>query len=209
MMSRTFIVNYGVGNVGSLQNMYRKATGQIPELIETLNPIKPEDRILLPGVGNFGFAMRQLENLQLVEPLKELAASNEVYLLGICLGAQLLLDRSEEADERGLGIISGSCVRFLKSELPAHLRIPHMGWSEIKASQHTLARGILPDSRFYFVHSYKMQPEDHNDVLFTAEHGSEFCAGIVRNRTVGVQFHPEKSHRYGMEFLRSFAAWNE
>jgi len=208
-MSKAQILNYGVGNVGSLQNMYRKATGQVPELTDTLSLIRSGDRILLPGVGNFGFAMRQLERLKLVEPLKEIAASGEVYLLGICLGAQLLLDRSEEAEEIGLGIIPGRCVRFQKSELPVHLRIPHMGWSEIKASQHTLARGILPDSRFYFVHSYKMQPEDHNDVLFTAEHGSEFCAGIVRNRTVGVQFHPEKSHRYGMEFLRSFAAWNE
>lgn len=208
-MERAFIVDYGVGNIGSLKNMYRRATGTIPQLIQNVDGVEPGDRVMLPGVGNFGFAMNRLNELSLTDGLRQLAASKEVAILGICLGAQLLFEGSEEANEPGLGIIAGHCRRFVKEELPVELRIPHMGWAEVHSRNpvHPLAKDSNDETRFYFVHSYRMMPELPEHALFTARHGIEFCAGVCSNSVVGVQFHPEKSHRFGMQFLKSFANW--
>ena len=153
--------------------------------------------------------MQRLNELDLADPLRQLAQSGKVAILGICLGAQLLLEGSEEAEEKGLGIIPGQCRKFDRAALPAELRIPHMGWTEVgcRNADHPLAQGQNDETRFYFVHSYRMMPELPEHALFTAHHGIEFCAGVCSNSVVGVQFHPEKSHRFGMQFLKSFANW--
>ena len=207
-MKRAFIIDYGVGNIGSLQNMYRRVSGVMPILTSDLTEIESGDKVLLPGVGNFGYAMQRLEKLGLSEQLKGVVANPEVGVLGICLGAQLLLDGSEEApDVRGLGLISGECVKFNKAELSSDLRIPHMGWAEVESNKHPLSASFAEDVRFYFVHSYRMVPKEEQNALYHASHGNRFCAGIIKDNVVGVQFHPEKSHRFGMGFLESFSNW--
>ena len=207
-MKRAFIVDYGVGNIGSLQNMYKRVSGVEATLTSTLNDVKPGDKVMLPGVGNFGYAMQKLEDLGLVEQLKAVVSNSEVGVLGICLGAQLLLEGSEEApEEKGLGFIPGSCIKFNKNELSSELRIPHMGWAEVETKTHALSASFDADTRFYFVHSYRMVPRDERNALYYASHGSRFCAGIIKDNVVGVQFHPEKSHRFGMGFLEAFSKW--
>jgi glutamine amidotransferase len=153
--------------------------------------------------------MNRLNELGLADALREIARSGEVAMLGVCLGAQLLLEGSEEAAEPGLGIIPGRCRKFEREALPPELRIPHMGWTEVIARnpEHPLAMGQDDERRFYFVHSFRMMPEQAEHVLFMAQHGIEFCAGVASGHVVGVQFHPEKSHRFGMHFLKSFANW--
>lgn len=210
-MVSSYIVDYGVGNIGSLQNMYRRVTGTVPQLIQNVDCVQPGDRVMLPGVGNFGFAMKRLNDLSLTDGLRQLAASKEVAILGICLGAQLLLEGSEEADEPGLGIIPGRCRKFDSYTLPDNLRIPHMGWAEVnyRNATHPLATDHNEKTRFYFVHSFRMMPKLKEHELFTARHGYEFCAGVCSDYVVGVQFHPEKSHRFGMQFLKSFSNWRK
>ena len=207
---KIIIVDYGVGNVGSLVNMLKRITdapislSKDPRELET---VTVGDKVFLPGVGNFGFAMRRLDELGLTAVLQEMGQKGDVDMLGICLGAQLLLNASEEAFETGLGIIPGRCKKFDPNDLADGLRIPHMGWSEVQSKGDSELSKVSLESRYYFVHSYHMIPEDSNDVLFTANHGHSFNAGIIRNRCVGVQFHPEKSHKHGMAFLRQFINW--
>jgi glutamine amidotransferase len=208
-MTRAYIVDYGVGNIGSLQNMYKRVTGERPELTKDLAKLEPGDRLMLPGVGNFGFAMNRLNELDLADSLREIAQSGKIAMLGICLGAQLLLDGSDEASESGLGIIAGRSQKFNRDDMPDNLRIPHMGWTEISCryTAHPLAPVHEDNARFYFVHSFRMMPELPEHLLFAAHYGIEFCAGVCSKNVVGVQFHPEKSHRFGMQFLKSFANW--
>jgi glutamine amidotransferase len=206
------IVDYGVGNVGSLVNMLNRVTDAPVSLSkepDELASVSSGDKVFLPGVGNFGFAMRRLDELGLTSVLQEMGQDGDVDMLGICLGAQLLLNASEEAAESGLGIIPGRCKKFDPNDLADGLRIPHMGWSEVQSFGGTDLSKIPLASRFYFVHSYHMMPEDSRDVLFTANHGHSFNAGIIRNRCVGVQFHPEKSHKHGMAFLKEFINWKK
>lgn len=204
---KIFIVDYGVGNIGSLVNMLRRITDAQVELVKELSAVQTGDKVILPGVGNFGFAMRKLNELDLSNALRNLAKNPGVQMLGICLGAQLLLDSSEEAKEPGLGIVAGHCKRFDKSQLPSELRVPHMGWADVTWNEHPLCFDLAIDTRYYFVHSYHMIPESAENELFYAEHGDRYCAGIVRDNVIGVQFHPEKSHRFGMELLKSFVNW--
>ena len=207
---KVVIVDYGVGNVGSLMNMLRRVTdaeivcSDSKQVIENLGK---GDKLFLPGVGNFGFAMRRLVDLDLVELLRSVGQAGAVDMMGICLGAQLILESSEEANEAGLGIIKGACRKFKMEDMPSGLRIPHMGWSEVEMKDGSFVEGLEERARFYFVHSYHMVPEEVSAVLCVAEHGHPFYAGIIQNRSVGVQFHPEKSHRFGMELLRSFINW--
>ena len=209
---KIIIVDYGVGNVGSLANMLKRvADGPISLSKEPseLAALSSGDKVFLPGVGNFGFAMRRLDELGLTSVLQDLGSQGDIDMLGICLGAQLLLNVSEEAPETGLGIIPGSCKKFDPNDLTNGLRIPHMGWSEVQSFGDSDLAVVPLESRFYFVHSYHMMPEDSRDVLFTANHGHSFNAGIIRNRCVGVQFHPEKSHKHGMAFLKQFINWKK
>lgn len=196
------IVDYGVGNIGSISNMIGKlgghsqATGRIDDLLSA-------EKILLPGVGSFDHAMAKLSSLGLVETLQQIA-SKGVPLLGICLGMQLLAHSSEEGMLPGLGIIEGKVKRFKFEGELANLRVPHMGWNRVsQAKQHPLNRS-LDNARFYFVHSYYLECSEPEDVLLWANYGRNFVAGVSRGNVSGVQFHPEKSHRYGMQLLTNF-----
>jgi imidazole glycerol phosphate synthase glutamine amidotransferase subunit len=147
--------------------------------------------------------MRLLEEKQLVGPLREFAASGRP-LLGICLGMQLLLESSEEGSARGLGLIPGTSLRF--EERPG-VRVPHMGWSHATPTREDgLIAGLPDDNRFYFVHSYRVVPSDDSAVLATTEYGVTFASMVRTGSVMGAQFHPEKSHAFGMTILKNFAA---
>lgn len=200
------IVDYGAGNIGSVENMLRRLG--IPAMrCSDADGLGPATHILLPGVGSFDRGMRLLRQRGLDKALTEAVVGRGVPLLGICLGMQLLADRSEEGNETGLGWIPGDVRRFRLDGLRVRLPIPHMGWNAVApATDSPLARALPADARFYFVHSYHFEPHDAGHVLMRTTYGHEFASAVSRNNVYGVQFHPEKSHRFGMLLLQAFAA---
>ena len=197
------VVETETANVGSVVNMCRRLGGD-PVVSGDPGMIASADRLLLPGVGAFDAAMASLHGSGLVEVLR-LRAEEGVPVLGICLGMQLLFDSSEEGVVAGLGLIPG-VVRRLPVDSPVGpVRIPHMGWSRLEHCRpHGLTEGIGADARFYFVHSYAAVPEDDGDIIGVSTHGSRFVSAVARQNVLGVQFHPEKSHRYGRALLGNF-----
>lgn len=197
------VVDYGAGNIGSVVNMIRRAGGHAIA-IDRPEAVGGGGKVILPGVGSFDNAMRRLENLGFVEPLRAHAVSGGL-LFGICLGMQLLADASEEGILPGLGLVPGAVRRFRFDARLAHLKVPHMGWNDVTpAKGHGLCRGLESEARFYFVHSYYYDPSDVADTLFRTEYGHDFASGVHRDNIIGVQFHPEKSHRFGMQLLKNF-----
>ena len=197
------IVDIGLSNVGSVQNMLRKLNAK-SVITSDKHAIAKAEKIILPGVGAFDHAMKKLEELELRDILLERAQSG-IPLLGICLGMQMLMDNSEEGRTPGLGLIPGKVKKFVFED--KKLKIPHMGWNEIEWSQEFPILKDLEkeeDVRFYFVHSYYAEPESSLNTMCTTFYGQNFASGIIRDNVMGVQFHPEKSHRYGMRILKNF-----
>jgi glutamine amidotransferase len=196
------LVDYGLGNLGSVVNMLKRA-GSEARLVSTPEEIVASDRVLLPGIGAFDEGMARLRDQGLESALKEFAGSGRP-LFGICLGMQLLLDGSEEGQAAGLGLIPGRSVRFAETD---GLRVPHMGWSTVEPTHpDPLVDGLPDDSRFYFVHTYRVVPARAEDELATTTYGTRFASMIRSGNVMGAQFHPEKSHAFGMTILRNFAA---
>lgn len=194
------VVDYGLGNLGSVSNMLRRIGAQV-RLARTPDDIAESEKLLLPGVGSFDTARELLEERELVEPLIHFAKTGRP-MLGICLGMQLLLEGSDEGAAEGLGLIPGRCVRFEESD---GIRIPHMGWNTAESvGDHPILDAVEEESRFYFVHSYHAVPENPEHVLATTIYGSPFVSIVGSENVVGAQFHPEKSHVFGMSFLRRF-----
>ena len=197
------IVNYGMGNIGSLRNMFKRIGVKV-ELASDPCAIKRATKIVLPGVGAFGPAMQCINDLGLREILRTKALQERVPFLGICLGMQLLTRGSEEnPGSKGLDLIPGQTVRFSRD---LSLKVPHMGWNTISVeNSNHITRALAPDPRFYFVHSYHVKADDPKDVMLTCNYGHNFHAGLNRGNITGAQFHPEKSHKFGMAFLKAFA----
>jgi glutamine amidotransferase len=198
------IVNYGVANVGSMLNMMRKI-GVDAEPISTAEEVARAEKIILPGIGAFDQGMTALMETGLAEPLRRRVLQDRVPLMGVCLGMQMLSRGSEEGVVGGLGLIDGFCRR-LQTDAAASIRIPHMGWSELTIRRQTGLLDGLANARFYFVHSYHLVCADANDELASVHYGVDFTAAVHRGRVWGVQFHPEKSHKFGMTLLKNFAA---
>jgi imidazole glycerol-phosphate synthase subunit HisH len=198
------IVDYGVGNVASIANMIRKA-GFTSELSSDAAVIAAADRIILPGVGAFDTAASKLRISGLGDVVVAKAAAGG-HVLGVCLGMQLLLDGSEEGDEPGLGIVPGMVRRFPRTIGDDLLRVPHMGWNTIarRGNADTLP-AVQEGDRFYFVHSYYVDPTDPADTMAVTNYGVPFASMIRRGNVVGAQFHPEKSHRMGARLLADYA----
>lgn len=196
------IVDYGMGNLGSVLNMLKRV-GAPAWISADPGEIAGARKILLPGVGAYGQAMKAIAASGLREVLDRKALVEKVPVLGICLGMQLLVDGSEEGDEPGLGWIPGRARRFPKG---SELKVPHMGWNHAaRVGDDPLTRDLGDDARFYFVHSYYVSADRVEDRLLRTSYGLEFDAGIRSSNIWGVQFHPEKSHRFGKQLLKNFA----
>lgn len=203
------IIDYGVCNVGSVQNMFHRS-GILAEICNESKNLNKFSKIVLPGVGHFGRAMDNLRNYDWIEPLSDFVRNEKKPLLGICLGMQLLCSHSEEGDCEGLGLIKGKVTRFDQASFDDNLRIPHMGWAEVYAdAPHPLILDDQTDrSRFYFVHSLHVQDPDETtdfDAILRCSYGYSFVAALAKDNLIGVQFHPEKSHKFGVELLRRFS----
>lgn len=195
------IVDYGLGNLGSVANMLRRV-GAPSRRVSTPEDLLASERVLLPGIGAFDTATTLLRDAGLDDALREFAASGRP-LFGICLGMQLLVDSSAEGESRGLGLLPGHCVRFSED---AGVRVPHMGWSRVALHQEVpLTAGLPEDARFYFVHTFHVVPARTADTLGTSEYGDRFVSMISRDNVMGAQFHPEKSHTFGMKILENFS----
>ncbi len=197
------IVDYGMGNVGSIANIIKKVGGQA-RLSKSVDDLLAADKLILPGVGHFDTGMKNLRARGYVEPLTEKVVRQGTPALGICLGMQLLGRSSEEGDEPGLGWLDAETVRF-ELEPSLKLKVPHMGWNTIRlVRDHPCFKGREKPRRFYFVHAYHLRCLDESQVLATTRYGREFVSAVARDNIVGTQFHPEKSHRFGMELMHQF-----
>lgn len=200
------IIDYGVGNLRSIRNMLRR--GGVDSVISgDPQDLRRAEKLILPGVGHFRYGMDRLRERGLVDVLNELVLDGRKPVLGICLGAQLLGRRSQEGDCEGLGWLPMNTVAFDRTRLSKDERIPHMGWAETTHTDHELFQGQT-EARFYYVHSFHMQCDDPDLVISTARHGYEFTTGVAGGNVMGVQFHPEKSHMFGLQVLKNFAAMN-
>jgi glutamine amidotransferase len=197
------IIDYEMGNLGSIRNML-KVIGAESKTTHRVEDLLRATKLILPGVGAFGAGMRNLSRLGVLPVLSELVLNRKVPILGICLGMQLMATRSEEGVEPGIGWIDADVVRFDATQHPG-MRVPHMGWNTVRvAKESQLLTETEGEQRFYFVHSYYTRCKDRDDVLLQTDYGVDFDAAFARDNLFGVQFHPEKSHRFGMNLLRNF-----
>ena len=194
------VVDYGVGNIGSVLNMIRFVGG---DAVGSTSPdmVRNARMLVLPGVGSFDTGMAALHNTGMDTAVKE-AVSHGATILGICLGMQLFMESSEEGALGGLGLIKGRVKRFPVQDL--NLRVPHMGWNIVRPARPSrIFETNAEEQRFYFVHSYYVECDNPQDVAGITQYGKDFPSAIEHNgRVIGVQFHPEKSHRFGMNLFR-------
>lgn len=199
------IVDYGTGNLKSITNMLARI-GISSQLASTPQQLAEATKILLPGVGAFDAGMRALLERGLLDALDERVTVARVPVLGICLGMQLLAESSEEGELPGLGWIPGRSQRFVFAPLTPPLKVPHMGWNVVTPKRPSLLLDAVPlPRRFYFVHSYHLVCTHVEDILATTSYGITFTAAVAHENILGLQFHPEKSHKYGMAVLKAFA----
>lgn len=199
------VIDYGIGNVSSIVNMLKKI-GVIATLASTIKEIQSADKLILPGVGSFDAGMKKLFGSGLVETIRKQAQVDEKPLLGICLGMQMLGRTSEEGKEAGLALIPFESKRFNFYER-SDLKIPHMGWdiTSIMLKDDPIVQNLDQLQRYYFVHSYHAVCDNEENILMRCEYGYSFTAAIKHKNIYGVQFHPEKSHKFGMALLENFA----
>lgn len=199
------IVDYGVGNLASIANMARKAGTQCVISSQPAD-VLAADKLILPGVGAFDRGMANLEERGLIPALNERAIGRGVPTLGLCLGMQLLGRGSEEGTRPGLGWLEADTVRF-KFTADSPLKVPHMGWNFIEpAAPAALVEHLPAEPRFYFVHSFYLACDDPGDVMCWTTYGDRFASGIHKGNLWGTQFHPEKSHSFGLALLKNFLA---
>jgi len=196
------IVDYGLGNLGSVLNMVHKVGGRA-RVSSDAKDILNSSKIILPGVGSFWHGISRLRSLKLVSAI-QMEASRGTPILGICLGMQLLSMRSEEGWENGLGLIDAEVKRF-SFEGKEAFRVPHVGWNSVRVEREN---PLIPidgsEQRFYFSHSYHAVCKRKEDIFATTEYGYVFTSAYFRDNVYGVQFHPEKSHRFGMDLMKRF-----
>ena len=195
---KILVIDYQSGNLRSVAKAL-EAVGAQPIVTEDSSMVDSADALILPGVGSGPAAMKALESRNLVAPIKKYLAEGRPFL-GVCLGLQLLLDRTEEGDAPCLGIVPGRVKR-----LSTDLKVPHMGWNSVEFSvDHPVFRGIPPSSHFYFVHSYYAAPDNDAGVAGTTTYGMPFCSAYAMGNLVATQFHPEKSGTIGLQIYRNF-----
>lgn len=198
------IVDYGMGNVGSVFNMLRKLRAKV-QISSDKNEIAKSDKLILPGVGHFDRGMDSLNSSGLATILTEHALVNKKPILGICLGMQMMTRGSEEGTQQGLGWVAANTIKFSPD---SNLKIPHMGWNQVQSSIGAKLFESTPDEpeRFYFVHSYYVRADNSKDVAAYCHYGHDFVASFAVDNIMGVQFHPEKSHLFGMNLFKRYIA---
>lgn len=199
------IIDYGLGNVKAFSDVYKKLN--IPAIIvKRVEDLKKASKVILPGVGAFDHAMQMLEKSGMRQFLDEIALHRRLPVLGICVGMQILACASEEGNLPGLGWIDGEVKRFKSSTLSYSMCVPHMGWNNVMSLKtNGLLQGLDLDARFYFLHSYYFQCHRSEDVIAVTDYGGEFACGVNSRNVYGVQFHPEKSHQWGIRLLENFS----
>jgi glutamine amidotransferase len=201
------VVDYGVGNLGSILNILKKI-GVSASLSKVPEDILVANKLILPGVGAFDNAMKKLRGMGYADALNHRVLVDKIPILGICLGMQLFSKQSEEGKDAGFGWLDAQTVRFRNEDIKCQLKIPHMGWNTVRICQKSpLFSNPDEARRFYFVHSFHVQCNNPNDVLACTHYGREFTSAVCHKNIIGVQFHPEKSHSFGLAFFQAFAAW--
>lgn len=197
------LVHYGLGNIQAFANIYKRLNISC-RIAKNADELAGAERIILPGVGAFDWAMQQLEASGMREMLDHLVLEKEVPVLGICVGMQMMARRSEEGELPGLGWIPGEVKRFDEALFKTKTHLPHMGWNNVQPQQHRLFKD-LQDPRFYFLHSYYFSSDSSEEVLAVTNYGARFSSAVHNQHIYGVQFHPEKSHHWGVQLLKNFA----
>jgi glutamine amidotransferase len=209
-MADVAVVDYGMGNLRSVEQALRKVAPNAEIIVtDDADAITGAKRVVFPGQGAMPDCMRELDSRGLRDAV--LLAARSRPFLGICIGLQMLFERSAEGDTPGLGILNGKVIRFASNMRDAQgnkLKVPHMGWNQVHHGQHPLWDGIEQDARFYFVHSYYVQPQDASLVQATSQYPQSFVCAVAKKNLFAVQFHPEKSHTAGLKLLQNFIQWN-
>jgi len=199
------IIDYGLGNIRAFANVYERLNIPV-SIAKTAEDLKDATKIILPGVGAFDHAMSKLNASGMRESLDKFVLENGVPVLGICVGMQMLAKSSEEGILPGLGWIYGTVKKMDISVLKSITKLPHMGWNTINPNNgNRLLSSFNNDSRFYFLHSYYFQCNNQTDTIATTDYGIQFTSAVNYKNIYGVQFHPEKSHKWGIQLLKNFA----
>jgi len=197
------IVDYNMGNLASVQNAFAKL-GKDTVVESNPSKFKEYDKLILPGVGAFGDAMEHLQERNMVEPIREFAASGKP-ILGICLGMQLLFESSQEFGEnKGLGLIKGHVSAFEASKFSTPLKVPHMGWNRMFTKEHPLFENLDENHYLYFVHTFHVTCTNKDDIIGETDYGYRFTSAVAHKNIMGIQPHPEKSHENGLKILENF-----
>jgi len=202
--SKIVIIDYGLGNLMSVLNKFKRI--KVPAKISTsLSDIENAKKLILPGVGQYAYGMKKLNELGLIKVLNKKVLDEKSPILGICLGMHLFTDYGYEGQVKGLGWIKGETVLFDNQALDKTYKIPHMGWNTVKVKKNNpLLKGINNDDMFYFVHKYHLACEHIEDVIGTTTYGYEFVSCVNKDNIYGTQFHPEKSHESGFNLIKNF-----
>lgn len=201
------IIDYRMGNIASIVNMLKKI-GVKSKIISKPCELEDAAKIILPGVGSFDYGMKNLRELGFDEAIKKRVVDGDSYLLGICLGMQLLTNSSEEGELPGLGLINANTVHFKNHIDTDKYKIPHMGWNYVHDTSTKLFENLDSDMRFYFVHSYFASCAEPEHIIGKSKYDIDFACAINNGKVYGVQFHPEKSHKFGMSLLKNYGEMN-
>ena len=194
------IINYGVGNLMAIQNIIKKVGGE-SVITSSVQEIREAERIILPGVGSFGYCMEKFHQKDLAPLLQDEVFGNKKKILGLCVGAQMMTEESEEGGARGLGWLKARTKKFDEARVEV---VPHMGWSDVHFKNLNSLGSGLEEARFYFVHSYHFEFHESSQILATSTFGYEFACAFQHENIFGVQFHPEKSGEAGAQILQNF-----
>jgi len=199
------IIDYGVGNIRAFANIYKQL--DIPfKIAKSAQDLEGVSKLILPGVGAFDHAMDKFEQSGMRKPVEELVLDKKMPVVGICVGMQMLASSSDEGKLAGLGWIDASVKKFDESKITYTTHLPHMGWNDVKPLKNNkLLKGLETGAKFYFLHSYYFQCNRNEDAIATTAYGIDFSCAVNKENIYGVQFHPEKSHHYGMQLLSNFA----
>ena len=199
------IIDYGLGNVLAFINLYSRLN--IPVVVaKSASDLLNATKLILPGVGSFDHAMQQFDKSGMRQTVEQLVLQKAMPVLGVCVGMQMLAKLSDEGELPGLGWIDGKVTKFNLSDMPRGTNLPHMGWNDVRPLvEGGLFKGMEQDARFYFLHSFYFECHQRENVLAVTDYGEQFSCAVRRNNVYGVQFHPEKSHRFGSQLLKNFA----